>query len=264
VSKLLFDMDLRAMRRDRAFRSGPELFLLERAFEDVLDRISFVQREFRSALLIGCPDPGWIPRLQAIGSTISAADPGPLFAQSAGGQHADEDCLNLPDGNFDLCVAIGTLDTVNDLPGALRSIRQLLAPDALLIGAMSGGETLPRLRAAMRAADIAQGVAAPHVHPRVEAPALAALLSAAGFAMPVVDVDRVEVGYPSLDRLIADLRAMGATNILADRPRVSLSRHARSVAQAEFMNGARAGRSGETFEILNFAAWTPAVASNTA
>jgi hypothetical protein len=143
-------------------------------------------------------------------------------------------------------------------------MRQSLKADALLIGAMSGGETLPRLRAAMRAADVVQGVAAPHIHPRIEAPSLAMLLSSAGFAMPVVDVDRVEVGYPSLGRLISDLRAMGATNVLTGRPRQPLSKAARLAAGAEFMRSSRGGRTAETFEILNFAAWTPAAAPNSA
>ena len=35
----LFDMELRALRRDRAARMGPELFLLDRAFYDCVDRL---------------------------------------------------------------------------------------------------------------------------------------------------------------------------------------------------------------------------------
>jgi hypothetical protein len=264
VSMELFDLRLRALRRDRAFRTGPELFLLERAFEDVLDRLSFVQRRFASALLIGCPDRAWIERLGAAADIVTAVDPGPLFAAAAGARLIDEERPELPQGDFDLCVAIGTLDTVNDLPGALRALRQSLAGDALLIGAMSGGETLPRLRSAMRAADVVQGVAAPHIHPRIEAPSLAMLLASAGFAMPVVDVDRVEVGYRSLRRLLCDLRGMGATNILTARPRHPMSRAAHHAAEGDFMNSSQDGRAVETFEILNFAAWTPGSAANKA
>jgi NADH dehydrogenase [ubiquinone] 1 alpha subcomplex assembly factor 5 len=264
VSRDLFDRELRALRRDRAFRNGPELFLLDRAFEDLLDRLSFVQRDFRSALLIGCPDPEWMERLQAVAQSVTATDPGSLFAEAADAHHIDEEQLDLPDAAFDLCVTIGTLDTVNDLPGALRSIRQSLSGDALLIGAMSGGETLPRLRSAMRAADVLQGVAAPHIHPRIEAPSLAMLLSSAGFVMPVVDVDRIEVGYRSLRRLVSDLRAMGATNILTSRPRQPLSRAAREAAEVDFMKDSQGGRAVETFEILNFAVWTPSAPPNTA
>ena len=67
----------------------------------------------------------------------------------------------------------------------------------------------------MLAADRVTGRASPHVHPRIEAAALAPLLAAAGFVMPVVDVDRVRVRYPSSPRWSRDLRAMGATNMLS-------------------------------------------------
>jgi hypothetical protein len=110
----------------------------------------------------------------------------------------------------------------------------------------------------MRAADQVSGEASPHVHPRIEASAFAALLSAAGFAMPVVDVDRVPVAYASFGRLIADLRAMGATNLLSARSRRPLSRKARDAAMTAFSDVGDGRRTVETFEILHFAAWTPA------
>jgi hypothetical protein len=109
----------------------------------------------------------------------------------------------------------------------------------------------------MRAADAVAGAAAPHVHPRIEAAALAPLLSAAGFVMPVVDVDRVAVAYRRFDGLVADLRAMAATNLLRERPR-RLSRQAMDAAAFAFANAGADGRTTETFEILHFAAWAPA------
>ena len=152
-------------------------------------------------------------------------------------------------------MAIGTLDTVNDLQQALRSIHRSLRPDGLLLGALSGGDTLPQLRRAMRAADQVSDGAAAHTHPRIEASALATLLGAAGFAMPVVDVDRAQVAYSSFNRLIADLRAMGATNILVARSRRPLSRAARTAAIESFAAVGDGHRTTEVFEILHFAAW---------
>jgi hypothetical protein len=254
---ILFDMELRAQRRDRAARLGPELFLFERTFEDCLERIALVQRRFEKALLIGCPDPDWPKRVGRIVDEVAVLDPGALFAGAAGGKQVVEDDWEPPAANCDLVVAIGTLDSVNDLPRALKSIRRSMQADALLIGAMSGGDTLPQLRAAMRAADQAMGEASAHVHPRIEASALAPLLSAADFAMPVVDVDRVQVSYASLDRLVRDLRAMGATNILSARSRRALSRRAKAAAAQDFAAAGNGGLTLETFEILHFAAWTP-------
>ena len=113
------------------------------------------------------------------------------------------------------------------------------------------------LRAAMRAADRASAAASPHVHPRIEASALAPLLGSAGFAMPVVDVDRVSVAYPDFDKLIDDLRGMAATNMLSARSRRSLGRTARDAAREEFAQRGDGNATRETFEILHFAAWVP-------
>jgi hypothetical protein len=252
----LFDMDLRALRRDRAARVGPELFLLERAFADCLERIALVQRRFRRALLIGCPDRDWPRRLAAMVSEVEVVDPGSLFAKNASGAQIVEDEWPAPASAYDLVLAVGTLDTVNGLPLALRAIGHALQPDGLLIGALSGGDTLPQLRTAIRSVD--HGAASPHVHPRIEAAALAPLLSAAGFVMPVVDVDRVQASYRSLPALVADLRAMGATNILAQRARTPIGRRSYAAACDAFADAGDEGRTVETFEILHFAAWTPA------
>jgi NADH dehydrogenase [ubiquinone] 1 alpha subcomplex assembly factor 5 len=234
------------------------MFLYQRAFEDIIDRLELATQSFRSALLVGAPDSEWRVELAQTAPDVTVVDPGALFAKQSGGVQAFEDELDLEPGSFDLCVAIGTLDTVNDLPGALLRLRLLLKPDSLLIGAMSGGQTLPRLRAAMRAADAVAGTASPHVHPRIEPASLGQLLTSAGFAMPVVDVDRVQVAYRDLRQLVSDLRSMGATNVLSSRARSPLTRAALEAAEREFAAGGDAGRTVETFEILHFAAWTPA------
>ena len=251
----LFDPKLRAARRDRAARTGPELFLSERAFEDCLERLSLMERTFGRALLIGCPDPNWPHRLSKIAEAVDVRDPGGAFAAAAGGSVIVEDAESLPHDHFDLVLAVGTLDTVDNLPVALRSLRQSLRPEGLLMGAMSGGDTLPMLRAAMRAGDAVRGDASAHVHPRIEAAAVAPLLEAAGFSAPVIDVDRVSVSYTTIDKLVGDLRRMGATNILHARSRRPFTRKEYQAAADAFAAVGDNSRTKETFEILNFAAW---------
>lgn len=231
------------------------MFLHHRAFDDCLERIEAMQRRFDRALLIGCADERWPDRLMAVAGQVEGRDPSPHLAERAHARIIQEDAWAPEPGAFDLIVAVGTLDTVNDLPIALRLIRHAMAGGALLIGAMSGGDTLPQLRGAMRAADAVIGTASPHVHPRIEASALAPLLSSVGFVNPVVDVDRVAVTYDSFDRLLRDLRAMGATNILNARPHY-VGRAARGAAIRTFADAGDGARTTETFEILHFAAWT--------
>ena len=239
----LFDEKARALRRQRALGRGPELFLHERAFEDVMERLALVQRSFSRALLIGCADPGWRDRLGQQASHVDVIEP--------------EELMQVEPGSYELCVSVGVLDTASDLPRALLASRFALKPDSLAVGAFSGGDTLPALRAAMRAADESMGGASPHVHPRIEPSALAQLLSDAGFVMPVVDVDRINVSYRSLADLVRDLRSMGTTNVLAARSRRPLTRVAADAAARQFASQAINGRVTERFELLHFAAWTP-------
>ena len=120
----------------------------------------------------------------------SPADAGRRFAAAASGVQGDEDRLPFADHAFDLIVSVGALDSVNDLPGALTLIRRALRPDGLFLAAFAGAGSLPRLRAAMRAAEEAEDIAAsPHIHPQIDVRAAGDLLGRAGFALPVVDSD---------------------------------------------------------------------------
>jgi hypothetical protein len=92
-------------------------------------------------------------------------------------------------------------------------------------------------------------------HPRIEASALAGLLSAAGFVMPVVDVDRVRLRYASLGDLVRDLRAMAATSLLSDRAPPLTRRILREASDAFAARGSD-GRTTEEIEILHFIGWT--------
>ena len=251
VTEALFDHRLRALRRDRAARMGTELLLYDRAFDDCLDRLADVRGEFDHVLLVGCPNPAW-PRLMQ-GRRVTVVDPGPLMAELARGQCADLETLPFDDGTFDLVICIGVLETANNLPLAAAALHLVLKPGGLLLGALAGGQSLPRLRNSMVAADQLSGTASPHVHPRIEGPSLARLLTEAGFAMPVIDVDRIELTYASLHALVQDLRAMGCTNILQARSRRPLSRLALETAKAAFLGGK--SRVGDQIEILHFAGW---------
>lgn len=253
----LFDPELRMMRRDRAARVGPELFLLDHVLDDLVERLRPIRKSFERMLLVGCPSPAALDRFR-FARTLDVVDPGPRFASAAGGTRADEDRMDLPVGRYDLIVSLGTLDTVNNLPDALLRLRLALGDDGFLIGAMAGGETLPALRSAMQAADRCMGAASPHVHPRIEPAALAGLIAAAGFVDPVVDIERVDVRYDSLGRLVRDLRAMAMTNILHARSRQPLSKAAWQSAQRAFSPDTGRQKVTERFEILHFAAWAGA------
>lgn len=230
------------------------MFLFERAFDECLDRLSFIRRSFDRALLIGCPVPEWRHRLEQLAGNVEVVDPGGSFAARAAGLQIEEDHFDFGVDRYDLCVAVGTLDTVNDLPLALQLIHRALKPDSPLVGAIAGGNSLPALRSSLIEAGRSVGQVVARAHPRIEPSSLGGLLSAAGFAMPVVDIDRVTLRYQGLGELVRDLRAMGATSILAGHSG-ALSKREAAAIHAAFHAQRREGRTEEQVEILHFAAW---------
>lgn len=255
MTRDLFDRHLRSLRRDRAAHVGVDMFLFDRAFDECLDRLKDISRSYARALLVGCPSPGWTKRLTAFASIVDTVDPGQLFADRSGGRRIEEDQYDYGEDRYDLCIAIGTLDTVNELPLALQLIRRALRRDAPFIGAIAGGNSLAALRASFIEAGRAEGRVVARAHPRIEAASLAQLLTAAGYSMPVVDVDRVTLRYTSLDDLVRDLRSMGATSVLAQRPPL-LSRTGAEAAREAFAALGNDGRTEELVEILHFLGWS--------
>lgn len=254
-----FDRRLRRLRRDRAAAGGAD-YLHRRAGDEILERLDLVRREMRTALVHGCGDSYLSDRLRERGLEVVGADAGRLFAAGGAGVQCDEDRLPFGDGRFDLVVSVGVLDTVNDLPGALTLIRRTLRPDGLFLAALAGAGSLPRLRQAMRAGEEVENLqaASPRIHPQIDVRAAGDLLGRAGFALPVVDCDTVQVRFSALQQLVADLRAMGATNLLLARSRRPLGRTAFAAAAAEFARCADAdGKTTERFEILHLSGWAP-------
>lgn len=255
-----FDRQLRRRRRDRAAgRFAGADYLHRLAAEELLDRLDWVKRDFHEALTLGCAGGFVAERLRERGLKVTTADAGAAFARTAGGVQCDEDRLPFADGAFDLILSVGSLDSVNDLPGALTLIRRALRPDGLFLAAFAGAGSLPRLRSAMAAADAAEsGGASARIHPQIDVRAAGDLLMRAGFALPVVDSEPVTVRFADLGKLLADLRAMGATNILQSRDRRPLGRLGLAAAYADFAAGADAdGKTPERFDILYLIGWAP-------
>lgn len=216
-------------------------------------RLDCVTRRFDRVLELGSSGGRYGERFAGAELHV-IADPAP---GPGVGVVCDEDRLCFADGSFDLILATGTLHSVNDLPGMLALARRILKPDGLLLAAFAGGETLERLRAVLLTADLAaRDAAAARVHPMVDVRAAGGLLQRAGFALPVVDSERLTLRYRGLFALLDDLRAMGETSCL--RVRSPLCREALAKAAEIFANAADAdGKTAETVEILYLTGWAP-------
>lgn len=221
--------------------------------EGLADRLSAVTRQFSHALDLGCFDGAPITGI-APDAKVMRLDPGFAFARMAGGVQGDEDRLPFADGSFDLVLSAGVLDQVSDLPGALALARRALKPDGLFLAAFLGAGSLPALRAAMRAGDGDR--AAARLHPQVDVRSAGDLLVRAGFALPVADVESLDVRYGTLFGLLRDLRAMGGANLLRDRAPLTRAIVARA-AEAFADMAEPDGKVRERFNAIILTAWSP-------
>jgi len=263
----LFDRQLLARRLDRAANLFAQAqFLKERAVEDALHTLNVINRHFDLALDIGARDGSFgralvaSPAAAKVGRLIEADLSQRFSAQQSGTARLvmDEEYLPFGDNSLNLVVSTLALHTANDVPGVLVQIQRALQPDGLFIASMFGGETLKELRSCLMEAELeVRGGYGPRIAPFPEAPDLIDLLKRTGFNMPVVDSDRVEVSYEHPLKLMADLRAMGESNVLIDRPRKGLNRAILARASQLYFErfADDEGRIPATFEIITLSGW---------
>jgi NADH dehydrogenase [ubiquinone] 1 alpha subcomplex assembly factor 5 len=248
----IFDRRRRKLLRERAGTRTTRSFLWNYIANDLAERLAVVTRTFERVLLLG-PIAGFVDTIMPDAHCNVVHAP---LTDFGGAGVVDEDRLPFDPESFDLVISAGTLDSVNDLPGALIQIRRILKPDGLFLGHIFGAGTLPTLKSAMLAAE--HDVAAPHVHPQIDVRTAADLITRAGFALPVVDLDTMAVRYSGWRRLVGDIRDAGLGNALAG-PRKYLGRDA--IARLDLQWVVRAdqdGRVDEQFAHIFLSGWAPA------
>jgi SAM-dependent methyltransferase len=264
----LFDRALHRKRLDRAAAGfGGADFLQRRAAADLVERLEVIMRDFPRAVDLSARNGAFrdalaiSPAARRVGLLVEADLSGAMLADRDGPRLVlDEEALPFAAESLDLIVSTLGLHWTNDVVGALVQIRRALKPDGLFLGAFLGGSTLTELRQALTEAESELlGGAGSRVSPFADSRDAASLLQRAGFALPVADVDRVNVSYEHPLRLMADLRQMGETNVLAVRHPRALTRALLARAgeiYAERFAGPD-GRVPATFEIVTLTGWAP-------
>lgn len=262
---LVFDRRALRQRRDRAAATlGEHDFLLNAVAERLIDRLADIKRRFPAALDLGCHG-GHLGKALGDGGGVKRlvqADLSPEMVGRAEGLRlaADEELLPFAPASFDLVMSLLSLHWVNDLPGALIQIRDVLRADGLFLAAMLGGETLWQLRQALAQAELdEEGGVSPRASPFVDVRDAGMLLQRAGFALPVVDIDRITVTYADALTLMRELRGMGETNVVGERRKHFTRRSTLFAAASAYRDrfADSAGRIPATFEVLYLTGWAP-------
>lgn len=263
----LFDRSVLQQRRARAATHFAEYRFLFDAVEAALcDRLADVKRQFPLVVNLGAHDGGLTPQLRGLNGIehVVQLELSSVLARSASAHGpvavADAEYLPLAPASCDLIVSALDLHWVNDLPGALLQIRQSLKPDGLFLAALMGGETLTELRNCLMEAELSvTGGVSPRLSPFADVRDLGSLLQRAGFALPVVDRDRITVTYADPLKLLYDLRGMAATNITHARSKKPLRRtvllEALRLYREKFAE--TDGRVPATFEVIYLSGWAP-------
>ena len=230
-------------RSDKNFKSHD--FLHQFVAKDIKLRLSEIKRDFQSVLLCGYHTADYLSD---------------IFPNAKILKYTTPEILENHKGLYDCIISGSEMHIANDLPGLLIQLRRALKPDGVMISAFAGGETLYELRTALMQAEInIKGGASPRVHPFTDKHQMAGLMQRAGFALPVVDSEILNVSYRDMFHLLGDIRRMGESNCLMDSYKFftpsKVFFEASQIYQDKFKEND--GRVTASFEIIFTIGWAP-------
>lgn len=207
----IFDRQLLRQRRARLTEGA---FAQSRLYQylqnQVKERLQLVRRDFSTILVLGDMD-------------ISCLFPDAILWQfSLTGTKSllrfDDEFLPFGQARFDLVISFMEMHFFNDIPGFLQQVKYCLKPDGLFLSIFFGQDTLWQLRQATQIVeDKVYGGISPRVAPMVKLSDAAALMQRAGFALPVVDMDQIEMTYSNATAFLQDLKSTGLSNTMLER-----------------------------------------------
>ena len=139
---------------------------------------------------------------------------------SSGWVAADAANLPLASGSVQLVFSNLMLQWCLPPDKVLAEVGRVLAPDGLFLFSTFGPTTLQELRAAWATVDDQ-----PHVNDFIDIHDLGSAMMRAGFAEPVLDLDRFVFDYAATRDLLKELKDLGAGNSLRDRRRGLTGKH---------------------------------------
>lgn len=250
----------RAVHERAAFKRtngshGADAFLSQHMADILTEQLAIVSRTFKRALVIG-------PIGHHVNSILNGRDIEiqhavfcPADAAALNGILIHNDIIPFSPQSYDLIIVAGILDNVNDLPGMLVQMRRILKPDGLLLAVLYGPGSLATFRSVLMRADGDRVM--PHIHPQIDLRTAADLLSRTGFALPVADIDTLNVRYGDWRILVQDIRDAGAGNVMAGSRAYCGKTWPARIDAAWAQLKSEDGKVAEQFVFLNLTAWSP-------
>ena len=166
---------------------------------------------------------------------------------------ADQERIALRDASVDLLWSNLSFQWAASLQNVFLECLRVLKPGGLLLFSTFGPDTLRELRDAL--ADVDEQV---HVNRFIDMHDIGDLLIQCGLADPVMDMEQFTLTYADAHDLMRELKAIGAHNGNARRPRGPTGRQswARALARYERLRD-RGGKLPASYEVIYGHAWKP-------
>ena len=163
---------------------------------------------------------------------------------------ADIEALPFASQGFDMAWSNLTLQWCNDLPATIKGLHRVIRNDGLLMFSTFGPDTLMELRTSFAGVDGYN-----HLNRFTDMHDVGDMLVAAGFADPVMEMEKITLTYPDVKAVMRDLKSIGAHNATAGRApgMMGKAKWARIVQNYETLR--RDGKLPATFEIVYGHAW---------
>jgi len=163
---------------------------------------------------------------------------------------ADVEALPLKAQSVEMVWSNLAIQWCNDLPATFVELQRVLKVDGLVMFSTFGPDTLKELRIAFEGVDGYN-----HVNRFADMHDIGDMLVAAGFADPVMDMEKITLTYDDVKAVMQDLRDIGAHNATAGRAPGMMGKVKWVRIAQNYETLRRDGKLPTTFEIIYGHAW---------
>ena len=251
----LFDTSFQRTRINRASRQSVEPhFLNDWIAREMLERLKDLTHNFQTAFINGDFFDRDIFNIAKINNAY--------FAGESRQNEISCSPIALPFASHstDLFLSLTQLHRLNDPKGFLLQALYSLRPDGFFLCAFPGGNSFAELENCLgEVENEIRGGISPRIMPMLQKQDVAALMQNTGFALPVVDNEKITVTYSSLKKLINDIRMAGGGNSLTARKTSYVGRDFFNRVETLYFKkyGDGQGRIPATVDIVFASGWAP-------
>ena len=166
---------------------------------------------------------------------------------------ADVEALPIAANSVEMVWSNLALQWCNDLPSTFVELKRVLKVEGLLIFSTFGVDTLKELRSAFSEVDGYN-----HLSRFIDLHDIGDMLVGAGFADPVMEMERITLTYNDVRAVMQDLKSIGAHNATAGRASGMMGKSGWQKITENYEKLRRDGKLPATFEIIYGHAWKPA------